>query len=99
MTKTIHISIILFILLHIYGCRKNTSTETAPCNYPETTLFSSASPLNTPIPANPEIDPNSDKMVKSLVKDSEDKGFFIALKSFSETVYLQGLPLPVMMLY
>ena len=66
-----------------------------PENLPLLTLFSDASPFNNPIPANPQIDINSDKMVESLIKDYESKGFFIALKSFSETVYFTGPSTPL----
>ncbi len=58
-------------------------------------LFADNSPFNTPIPDNPEIDVNSDKMVESLVEDFEAQGFFIALKSFTETVYFVGPETPL----
>ncbi|MCF6170328.1 MAG: hypothetical protein L3J66_05045 [Bacteroidales bacterium] len=88
---------IFFLVLPLLfsGCRKQTVPVAAPAGLPQVTLFSPASPFNTPIPENPEIDPNSDKMRESLIKEAEDRGFFIALKSYSETVYFTGPETPV----
>ncbi len=61
---------------------------------PQVHLFSPSSPFNIPIPANPEIDPASDKMLESMIKDANERGFFIALKSYSETVYFSGSSTP-----
>jgi hypothetical protein len=84
-----------FFMLLLVGCRNEEVTEFPPAAIPRVTLFAPNSPFNTPIPVNPPIDVNSDKMVTSLVQDASDKGFFIALKSYSETVYFSGPSTPL----
>ena len=87
--------ILVFLLLWVVGCRNEKFTELPPSIIPQITLFAPNSPFNIPIPESPSIDTNSDKMVASLVKDANDKGFFIALKSYSETVYFSGPSTPL----
>jgi hypothetical protein len=50
-------------------------------------LFSSSSPFNQKIPANPEIDPRSKTMIKSLETDVRKQDFILAQKRWTLPVY------------
>jgi len=49
--------------------------------------FSDSSPINTPIAANAEVDPNSTAMVKSLQADADSKRWSIGVKYYSVPIY------------
>ncbi|NOY36199.1 MAG: hypothetical protein GXO83_01330 [Chlorobi bacterium] len=95
MIKGIYKLICVFILLLSAGCEKTFRPADIPTVLPQIMLFSPDSPFNTPISANPPIDPNSDKMVISLIEDANNKGFFVALRSYSETVWFAGPDTPL----
>lgn len=88
----------LFYLFIVLGCANHsTSAETDHGSItppddiyelkPER-LFSPDSPFNTPIPENPEIDPNSETMVQSIQRAyREDNAIILGLKEWTVTLY------------
>jgi len=87
--------LIFTLIVFMLACSKDNVPVSPPESFLQIPLFSASSPFNIPIPRNPEIDPNSSTMVESLIKDSDERGFFIALKSFTETVYYANASTPV----
>lgn len=57
-----------------------------PETLPAPLLFSATSPFNSPIPPNPEIDPDSDNFL-SLMRTSASQGPVLALDAWSVPVY------------
>ncbi len=57
-------------------------------------LFSDSSFINTPIPQNPEIDPNSSQMVERLKKEFDAQGMIIAQKGYTINVYYVNDTMP-----
>jgi hypothetical protein len=49
--------------------------------------FSDSSPINTPIAANADVDPNSTAMVKALQADADSKRWSIGVKYYSVPIY------------
>lgn len=58
-----------------------------PSDLPKIKFYSETSPFNTKIPADAEIDPNSNKLIQTIVRQGKRNGFIIALKRFSVTVF------------
>jgi hypothetical protein len=66
----------------------NTSDADKPTSVARpTTIYTSTSPFNQRISANPEVDSNSDLMLQSLIEDAAAQGFLIALKEWTIPVF------------
>lgn len=77
----------------------DTLKPTSLPTYSSLSLYSSDSPLNTPIPADPEIDPNSDEYVGLLQEVVTAGGFAIEVKQYSTTVYFADASTPKVNVY
>lgn len=88
--KKLSLIFLFFLLLSasyfgvVYGKKYQ---EKKPLHIPPVKIYSSACPFNQKISKNPLIDPNSDKMIQSLIDSRKDKGFLIALKKWTTPVY------------
>lgn len=57
-------------------------------------LFSKQSPWNTPLPARVKIDPNSGQMVAHLLAAGRAKGFAVAHRTWTRSVYFSSAKTP-----
>lgn len=80
----------VFLMAVAGGCGEGTpdsKDSRQPADLPALSLFSPDSPWNRKIGPDPAIDPNSDLMVETLVRDARN-GFSIAVRQFSSPVYV-----------
>ncbi len=95
--------LIIFIGLFIIACDEEVPSsdeelvayggvkpDTLP-SFAEIDLYSSSSPLNTPIGSNPSIDPDNNALVDKLVAGGD---FLLSLKRYSSTVYIADASTP-----
>lgn len=57
-------------------------------------LYSSRSPLNTPIPSSPAVHPNSDAMIQKVFTAAGDGGFRVSLRQWSVPIYTANRSTP-----
>ncbi|MFC2089546.1 hypothetical protein ACFLT1_02125 [Bacteroidota bacterium] len=87
----------LLLLALLYGCDDgggNINTDDKPETLKYYEAFKSASPFYNKIGENPEVDPNSETMVGSLIDQSE-QAFLIAVKEWTVAVYFADASTPL----
>lgn len=85
--KSLHFGIISAIEDKIDELREESAEIPKPEKLPYIKLYSDPSPFNQKIPADAEVDPNSDVMLQSLKDAFEEGEFYVAQKEWTVPVY------------
>lgn len=75
--------------------RTSSNESETPSAPPGSRLYSSASPFNQAVPANPPIVPDSSQMIQGLVQAGQEKGFVLTVGSWTVSNFVANPQTPL----